>query len=291
MGCLETPHQRRMAARRRRIGGHSMGQRRSDTSEAPRQAAVALTSSAGRRLAAELRRIKQASGLSFARLEARTNYSRASLERYVNGKLFPSRDAVEDIAQACGADPRPLLELWDDALEAGAQPPPDDKASPAEAAKPPETAASPSEEPGRAPRAARRRLFLFAGLGLALLALGLVLLPFSPLSPFGSEPSSKAAPTSGCRDYNAELRAYSVGTVCWTSARATVTGYVKNPDGTGKAVAQLCISNRPNVCSQTIELAAAGPGGTSRYRRTVTLPAGHGVWVRTCAEDLCTQWD
>ncbi|MDW6061594.1 helix-turn-helix transcriptional regulator [Streptomyces sp. FXJ1.4098] len=267
-----------------------MGQRRSDTSEAPRQAAVALTSSAGRRLAAELRRIKQTSGLSFARLEARTNYSRASLERYVNGKLFPSRDAVEDIAQACGADPRPLLELWDDALEAGAQPPPD-MAAPAEAANSTATVASPGEEPGRAPRAARRRLFLFAGLGLVLLALGLALLPFSPLSPFGSEPSSKAAPTSGCRDYHAEMRAYSVGTVCWTSARATVTGYVKNPDGTGKAVAQLCISNQPNICSQTIDLAAAGPGGTSRYRRTVTLPAGHGVWVRTCAEDLCTQWD
>ncbi|NUS87564.1 MAG: helix-turn-helix domain-containing protein [Streptomyces sp.] len=285
-----------MAARIRRTGGHSMGQRRSDTSEAPRQAAVALTSSAGRRLAAELRRIKQASGLSFARLEARTNYSRASLERYVNGKLFPSRDAVEDIAQACGADPRPLLELWDDALEAGAQPPPD-MAAPAEAgaspeaAASPETAASPGEESGRAPRGVRRRLFLFAGLGVVLLALGLILLPFSPLSPFGSEPSSKPAPTSGCRDYRAEMRAYAVGKICWTSARATVTGYVKNPDDTGKAVAQLCISNQPNVCSQTIDLAAAGPGGTSRYRRTVTLPAGHGVWIRTCAEDLCTQWD
>ncbi|MDT0546618.1 MULTISPECIES: helix-turn-helix transcriptional regulator [Streptomyces] len=263
-----------------------MGQRRSDTSEAPRQAAVALTSSAGRRLATELRRIKMASGLSFARLEARTNYSRASLERYVNGKLFPSRDAVEDIAQACGADTKPLLELWDDALEAGVQPPVDTAPSP-------ETAASPSEQPerGRAPRAARRRLLLSVGPGLALLlSLGLALLPFSPLSPFGSEPSSPG-PTTGCRDYDAEMRAYAVGTICWKSARATVTGYVKNPEATGKAVAQLCISNRPNVCSQTIDLAVAGPGGTSRYRRTVTLPAGHGVWVRACAEGLCTQWD
>ncbi|MDX3228318.1 helix-turn-helix transcriptional regulator [Streptomyces sp. ME19-01-6] len=290
-----------------------MGQRRSDTPEAPRQAAAALTSSAGRRLAAELRRIKQASGLSFARLEARTHYSRASLERYVNGKLFPSRDAVEDVAQACGADTRLLLKLWDDALEAGAQPPPDTASgtAPPDMAPSPETTASreaatfsdptaspeatasPSGRPGRgrAPRGARRRLLLFAGLGLVcLLSLGLALLPFSPLSPFGSEPASKA-PTTGCRDYDADMRAYAVGTICWSSARATVTGYVKNPDGTGKAVVQLCISNQPNVCSQTMELAVAGPGGTSRYRRTVTLPAGHGVWIRTCAEDLCTQWD
>ncbi|MES4902601.1 MULTISPECIES: helix-turn-helix transcriptional regulator [unclassified Streptomyces] len=267
-----------------------MGQRRSDTPEAPRQAAVALNSAAGQRLAAELRRIKQASGLSFARLEARTNYSRASLERYVNGKLFPGRDAVEGIAQACGADPRPLLDLWDDALEAGAQPP-RDAAPPPVTAPPPEPTTSPGGQPGRAPRGGRRRLFLFAGSGVVLLvSLGLALLPFSPLSPFGSEPSPPA-PSSGCRDYEADMGAYAVGKICWTSARATVTGYVKNPDGTGKAVAQLCISNQPNVCSQTIDLAVAGPGSTSRYRRTVTLPAGHGAWVRTCAEGLCTQWD
>lgn len=69
--------------------------------------------SSRQQLVLELRRAKRASGMSYARLEARTPYSRASLERYVNGKLFPSRDAVLAIAQACGADPELLVRLWD----------------------------------------------------------------------------------------------------------------------------------------------------------------------------------
>jgi transcriptional regulator with XRE-family HTH domain len=68
---------------------------------------------AQQRLVAELRRVKQASGLSFARLQAHTPYSRSSLERYVNGKLFPTRQAVREIARACGADPEELLRIWD----------------------------------------------------------------------------------------------------------------------------------------------------------------------------------
>jgi transcriptional regulator with XRE-family HTH domain len=68
-------------------------------------------------LAAELRRVKRAAGLSFADLQSRTPYSRSSLERYVNGKLFPKRDAVQAMAEACSADPECLLRLWDTAAE------------------------------------------------------------------------------------------------------------------------------------------------------------------------------
>lgn len=77
--------------------------------------AVNADTPARRRLVAELRRVKQESGLSFARLQAHTPYSRSSLERYVNGKLFPTRQAVAEIARACGADVGELLTMWDTA--------------------------------------------------------------------------------------------------------------------------------------------------------------------------------
>lgn len=263
-----------------------MGQGSADAPErAPREAAVALASPAGRQLAAELRRIKQQSGLSFARLEARTNYSRASLERYVNGKLFPSRNAVEDIAQACGTDPGPLLELWDDALETGLRP--QQTPPPVSTVPEPGPTASPAEPAGRerGPLRTRRRVLLLTGAGLAfLLSLGLAFPPFALTS-------APPAPTTGCRDYTADIRAVAVGKVCWHAAKATVSGYVESPKDTGRALAQLCLSHHPNVCSQTIDLAIAKPGTTARYHRTVALPAGHGAWVRACAKGLCTQWD
>ncbi|MFD2417281.1 helix-turn-helix domain-containing protein [Amycolatopsis pigmentata] len=81
----------------------------------------------GRRLAAGLRQAKQSAGRSYADLECRTPYSRSSLERYINGKLFPTRDAVRAIAEACEVDPLPLLRLWEEcqppqALPAASQP-------------------------------------------------------------------------------------------------------------------------------------------------------------------------
>ncbi|MFE9534885.1 helix-turn-helix domain-containing protein [Streptomyces sp. NPDC006691] len=66
----------------------------------------------------ELRRIKQASGLSYGQLADRTHYSRSSWERFLNGKQPPSKVAVEQFAAATGVDPRPLLGL----LEPAGQP-------------------------------------------------------------------------------------------------------------------------------------------------------------------------
>ncbi|MFJ5776874.1 helix-turn-helix domain-containing protein [Streptomyces sp. NPDC093094] len=63
------------------------------------------------RLAAELRRIKEESQLSFERLAARTNYSRSSLERFLNGKQLPTAVAVEQLAAVTREDPAPLLDL------------------------------------------------------------------------------------------------------------------------------------------------------------------------------------
>ncbi|WP_409464977.1 helix-turn-helix domain-containing protein [Amycolatopsis sp. GA6-003] len=85
-----------------------------------RGAAGAKRSPAFERLAAELRRVKQAAGLSYAELQSRTPYSRSSLERYINGKALPPKEAVRAIAEACGSDPRRLAELWDQADQARA---------------------------------------------------------------------------------------------------------------------------------------------------------------------------
>ncbi|MDY0813027.1 helix-turn-helix domain-containing protein [Kitasatospora purpeofusca] len=64
------------------------------------------------RLSEELRLLKSSSGLTYARISERTHYAKSSWERWVNGKQFPPRDAVERIAAVCQADERRLLELW-----------------------------------------------------------------------------------------------------------------------------------------------------------------------------------
>ncbi|MEU6275859.1 DUF2690 domain-containing protein [Streptomyces populi] len=64
-------------------------------------------------LRAELLAVKQASGLSYARLGARTHYAKSSWERWINGKQFPPRAAVESLAEALEQDPARLLALWE----------------------------------------------------------------------------------------------------------------------------------------------------------------------------------
>ncbi|MCX3064080.1 helix-turn-helix domain-containing protein [Streptomyces beihaiensis] len=64
-------------------------------------------------LHAELLSLKQRSGLSYARISTLTHYSKSSWERWINGKQFPPRAAVESFAAAAGSAAGPLLELWD----------------------------------------------------------------------------------------------------------------------------------------------------------------------------------
>ncbi|WP_190034343.1 helix-turn-helix domain-containing protein [Streptomyces fructofermentans] len=59
-----------------------------------------------------LKEAKDATGLSFAALAASTAYSKSSWERYLNGKAFPPRGAVEALARLGGTDPAGLLALW-----------------------------------------------------------------------------------------------------------------------------------------------------------------------------------
>ncbi|MEU4083424.1 helix-turn-helix domain-containing protein [Streptomyces aureus] len=68
-------------------------------------------------LAAELRRLKERSGLSFGRLADRTHYSRSSWERFLNGKQLPTAVALEEFATVMDADADFLRGLLVAALE------------------------------------------------------------------------------------------------------------------------------------------------------------------------------
>ncbi|MEU3512751.1 peptidoglycan-binding protein [Streptomyces longwoodensis] len=71
-----------------------------------------------RRLVVQLRGLKDHSGLSLASLQNKTSYSRASWERYLNGKVLAPRQAVEELARVAGIDPTRLLALHEVAEEA-----------------------------------------------------------------------------------------------------------------------------------------------------------------------------
>lgn len=242
--------------------------------ERERSVAGPLASTAGQDLVRELRRMKATSGLSFARLGTKTPYSRASLERYVNSKLFPSRHAVGEIARACGADPTEALRLWDAAVVAEA---------PVEAVV--ETAVD------QRPALVDRRIGWRRRTRLAVMALALAVLVLA-LNTGAAPRTGSAGPASadGCRDYLVEIRVYTVGRMCWTAKDATVSGYLINPTEPGPGLVQLCISNKPNSCFQVVDLATANTGQQVRYQQTVGLPSGYGIWIRTCLSGYCTWW-
>jgi hypothetical protein len=89
-----------------------------------------------RRLAIQLRRMKDRSGLGVPTVAARTAQSTQAWEQYLNGAKVPPRDAVEALGQLCGADYDRLGALWELAERGGGthvpDPDPLDPLSPAE---------------------------------------------------------------------------------------------------------------------------------------------------------------
>ncbi|MET7850515.1 helix-turn-helix transcriptional regulator [Streptomyces avermitilis] len=73
------------------------------------------------RVAGEMRRLKEVSGLSFSKLAARTHYSRSSWERFLNGKKPVPRAAVEQFASALGDEAGGLLLSGGGAPEAASE--------------------------------------------------------------------------------------------------------------------------------------------------------------------------
>ncbi|MEV7601775.1 DUF2690 domain-containing protein [Kitasatospora sp. NPDC089797] len=70
-----------------------------------------------RLLAEELRTIKDTAGLSLSELAGRTHYSRASWERWLNGKRVVTEQALEALIGAVDCDATALRELWRRAVE------------------------------------------------------------------------------------------------------------------------------------------------------------------------------
>lgn len=66
-----------------------------------------------RRLVEELRRAKDAAGLTLAQLATVTAYSKSSWERCLNGSQLPPRRAVETLAVRAGTDPLRMVALWE----------------------------------------------------------------------------------------------------------------------------------------------------------------------------------
>ncbi|WP_030233540.1 helix-turn-helix domain-containing protein [Streptomyces sp. NRRL S-350] len=70
-----------------------------------------------RHLAEELRAIKDAAGLSLSELATRTHYSRASWERWLNGKRVVTEQALEALIRAVDCDAAELRRRWRQAVE------------------------------------------------------------------------------------------------------------------------------------------------------------------------------
>ncbi|MFF3603095.1 DUF2690 domain-containing protein [Streptomyces sp. NPDC002463] len=149
-------------------------------------------------LASELLALKKASGSSFVQLSEKTHYAKSSWERWVNGKQFPPRDAVERLALLCGTDPAPLLALWAEEEARRAAPEPE---AGAEAG----AGVEPEGRAGSWTAVFRRRRVLWASVVLAvLLVAGAV--SYSALSGSGEPPAAPrpqpvvtvAGPATGC---------------------------------------------------------------------------------------------
>jgi transcriptional regulator with XRE-family HTH domain len=67
--------------------------------------------------AANLRELKERTGLSLAALAARTPYSKSAWHRYLSGAKRPPRPAVEALARLAGVDPAAVLALCEAAEE------------------------------------------------------------------------------------------------------------------------------------------------------------------------------
>lgn len=102
------------------------------------------------RLVDRLRRLKDATGLSFTALATRTSYSRSSWERYLNGRKLPPADAVTELAVLAGADPDRMLALHTLAAQTWTGPQPRDAATPGTSGAGPEPT-EPEPEPGAVP--------------------------------------------------------------------------------------------------------------------------------------------
>ncbi|MET9619434.1 DUF2690 domain-containing protein [Streptomyces sp. NPDC006464] len=182
---------------------------------------------AAEELASELLALKKASGLSFAQLSQKTHYAKSSWERWVNGKQFPPRDAVESLARLCETPPARLLDVWDRAdgeralatgreselPESGTGAGTAEAGAAADAGPQPAVAgvdAAPEAGAEAAPaRRGRRGLWISAVVGLALVAGAAAAYAYAGGGTGGEEPAARptvkiAGPATGCEGTGCE---------------------------------------------------------------------------------------
>jgi transcriptional regulator with XRE-family HTH domain len=93
-------------------------------------------------LVVQLRRLKDASGLSVRQVADRTGYAESSWERYLNGRTLAPREAVEALAELAGGNAVAVLVLHETAVQAWKA------AAPEQAAAPIPAGSAAAEEPG-----------------------------------------------------------------------------------------------------------------------------------------------
>lgn len=142
-----------------------------------------------RALVVRLRELKDQLGVSTSALARKTQYSRSSWERCLNGRTLPPRHAVAALGQLAGVDPVRLLALWEFADQA-------DKLDRARLRRLPGQDPEPPTDPPRDVDPPRRhwwrpRLLAATTVGIALLVtLGVLVWP--TIGRAGSEPGSTA---------------------------------------------------------------------------------------------------
>ena len=160
-------------------------------------------------LAAALRELRTATGLSLAGLAAKTPYSKSSWERYLNGKTLPPREAVEELCRLAGEPVGRCVALWELAEAEGSG-----RGATAEEATPPALISPPPAVSPPPPPPEQRGVVILAVLAsvcavaVTAVVLALLLLPDSrasePLSPTAATTATPAGP--GCHGSACEGR-------------------------------------------------------------------------------------
>jgi hypothetical protein len=141
-----------------------------------------------RRLATQLRRMKDRSGLTVPALAARTAQSAETWERALAGRRLPPLDAVEVLAQASGADYDRIAALWELAEKAAAGTGDRVRGKPVPYPDPLDPLGAAEGLPGRG-----RRMLLLVTAGL-LAAAALVAVILTAGSSTGRAPAGNAGP-------------------------------------------------------------------------------------------------
>lgn len=148
-------------------------------------------------LAAAMRELRAATGLSLAALATKTPYSKSSWERYLNGRTLPPREAVRELCRLAGEPEGRCVALWEIAEAAGsgrAETRGQGEATPPSASSP-----TPSVPEPRGV-AALAVLASVCAVAVSAVVVALLLLPDSgssdPLSPTAATTATPSAP--GC---------------------------------------------------------------------------------------------